>query len=137
MQKPLWTKKTCLFLGKVSYSCVIWFMYWKCKSKVWRKRCRKNFFFSKKKKNIIFFLPFKLTPRFSLSFLLLNKLLMSSLVTKRSTFSPFCITTPANSFSNPSPFSPTANFGSPKNFPSLQGWSFPSKTSLKYENKVF
>ena len=100
-----------------------------------RKYFRKKVFLLKN--DFKFFLPFKLTPRFSLSFLLLNKLLMSSLVTNLSTFKPFCITTPANSFSNPSPFSPTANFGSPKNFPSLQGWSFPSKTSLKYENKVF
>ena len=73
-------------------------------------------------------------------FLLLNRLFMSSLVTNRSHFLAFCSTAPSSSFSNPSPWSPTAKETSPKNLPRRQGCPLPSKRSFqrgRIENDIY
>ena len=65
---------------------------------------------------------------------------MSSLVTNRSHFLAFCSTAPSSSFSNPSPWSPTAKETSPKNLPSRHGCPLPSKRSFqrgRIENDIY
>lgn len=63
-------------------------------------------------------------------FLLLKRLFINSLVTKRSAFWAGCKVAPSSSFWKPSPCSPTAKLTSPKNFPRRQGWSLPSKRAF-------
>ena len=80
--------------------------------------------------------PWRLTLLSCDTFLLLKRLFINSLVTNRSAFCAGCTTQPSSSFMKPSPRSPTANLGSPKNLPRRQGCSLPSKRDCGWIEKL-